>query len=121
MSRREIIDKVVKEQEIKTIPVSNITKKSVNATNTKESGKEYTEITERTVSMTYDIYPNRDALPRETVRVNGLGQYLNGLYYVEKATFSFNNSGFTQKIDVIRDSVGDTIKTSNNQRREVIT
>jgi len=46
------------------------------------------------------------------VPVDGLGEWLNGLYYVDTVSHSFNTEGYRQKFTLLRNAFGDNLDTA---------
>lgn len=50
-----------------------------------------------------------------TVNVQGIGNYLSGLYYVSGVTYTLDNSsGFAMSCSLVKTGFGDSLKSSNN-------
>lgn len=52
-------------------------------------------------------------VPQKSVRLEGIGSALTGLYYVEAVTISVTSSGVEQTLSVSRNGFTDTIKMNN--------
>ena len=78
---------------------------------TSKAEKEYKE-GENVLEGTLDISEARPRLKaKQTIRLEGLGKALTGLYFVDKVTHVFSRgSGYTQSIQVSKDGFGDSIK-----------
>lgn len=73
--------------------------------------KEYIEL-ERNI-LVGDVVL-REAKPKlkakQTIRLEGFGKILSGLFFVEKVTNVFGNNGYTQTVTVRRNGFGDSMK-----------
>ncbi len=45
----------------------------------------------------------------ETVALDGVGERLNGLYYVDRVTHRFTSSGYHQAFRLLRNAYGDNV------------
>ena len=57
--------------------------------------------------------PNFNIVPQKTIRLEGIGTSLTGLYYIESTSISITKDGVTQSVTVSRNGFTDTIKMNN--------
>lgn len=80
-------------------------------TTTKEkSDREYKDIEINILEGKADIIPNPKVHAKGTVRLEGVGTQLTGLYYVESSKHSFNLRGYDHTLTLTREGFGDSIK-----------
>lgn len=76
-----------------------------------DSGKEFREIEKNTIVADIDMIPDSKTSAKKTIRLEGLGLNLTGLYYVDKVTRTWSkDNGFSQSMTVSRNAFGDSIK-----------
>ena len=52
----------------------------------------------------------------DTVKLNGLGKYLSGNYYVKDITRQISSSGYSHSATLIKTDVGSSLKTSTKSK-----
>ena len=57
--------------------------------------------------------PDFSIVPQKSVRLEGIGTALTGLYYIESSTISVTKDGVEQTISVSRNGFTDTVKMNN--------
>lgn len=97
------------ESEIEKPPTENDNRET---TNTKEhSDKQYKDEEINILEGKADIVPNPKIHAKGTVRLEGVGTQLTGLYFVETVRHSFSvSSGYEQSLTLTREGFGDSIK-----------
>lgn len=75
-----------------------------------DATKDYVEHEYNMIEGDATVNPDPKLKAKKTVRLNGIGSQLSGLYYVEQVVHSFSSSGYTQTINVSRDGFGDKLK-----------
>lgn len=77
--------------------------------------KKYNYIEVNTLSGTLNFIVNEDTIKLkagDTVKLNGLGKYLSGNYYVKDITRQISSSGYSHSATLIKTDVGSSLKTS---------
>lgn len=98
--------------------MANASKKDGNRDNVEvyqEAGKEFIETEQKILVGKLKIRPNFAVRARNTIRLEGLGQLLSGLYYVDRAVYVFSESGVSQELEVKKNAFGETLETINRQ------
>nr|DAI99398.1 MAG TPA: tail assembly protein [Caudoviricetes sp.] len=57
--------------------------------------------------------PNFSIVPQKSVRLEGIGTALTGLYYIEATSISVTQDGVEQTVSVSRNGFTDTVKMNN--------
>ena len=57
--------------------------------------------------------PDFSIVPQKTIRLEGIGSALTGLYYIESSTISVTKDGVEQTISVSRNGFTDTVMMNN--------
>lgn len=81
--------------------------------------KKYNYIEVNTLSGTLNFIVNEDTIKLkagDTVKLNGLGKYLSGNYYVKDITRQISSSGYSHSATLIKTDVGSSLKTSTKSR-----
>jgi len=76
--------------------------------------KKYNYIEINTLSGTLNYIVNEETIKLkagDTVKLNGLGKYLSGKYYVQDVTRQISSNGYSHSATAIRTDFGDTLKT----------
>lgn len=96
-----------------TSKISNITG-NPNATSTKVSDdaeRDFKEIEENILEGDLSLRPNPNYKAKKTIKINGVGKYLSGLYFVESVTHIFSsNGGYDQSMKVNKNGFGGSLK-----------
>ena len=108
-------DKKGKEQTSKDATDKSGLKSSSSSkkTATSKSIKKVNRITIRTLVGNLSMVPNEYSIrivPRSTVKLNGLGKYLSGNYYVETVERTIDSSGYSQNAVVIKSDFRNSLK-----------
>ena len=80
---------------------------------TNKSNSEFIEIEQNVLVGDVNVVPNPNYRAKATVLLQYLGKNLTGLYFVDRVTHSFSNSGYSQSLSVSRNGFGDTIKSGS--------
>lgn len=80
---------------------------------TNQSTSEFIEIEQNVLVGDVNVVPNPNYRAKATVLLQYLGRNLTGLYFVDRVTHSFSNSGYSQSLSVSRNGFGDTIKSGS--------
>ena len=86
-------------------------KETTESTNNATS--EFIEIEDNVLVGDLDVIPDPNYKAKSTVLLQYLGRNLTGLYFVDKVTHSFSNSGYLQTLSVSRNGFGATIKSGS--------
>lgn len=81
--------------------------------------KKYNYIEVNTLSGTLNFIVNEDTIKLkagDTVKLNGLGKYLSGNYYVKDITRQISSSGYSHSATLIKTDVGSSLKTSTKSK-----
>ena len=81
--------------------------------------KKYNYIEVNTLSGTLNFIVNEDTIKLkagDTVKLNGLGKYLGGNYYVKDITRQISSSGYSHSATLIKTDVGSSLKTSTKSK-----
>ena len=81
--------------------------------------KKYNYIEVNTLSGTLNFIVNEDTIKLkagDTVKLNGLGKYLSGNYYVKDITRQISSSGYSHSATLIKTNVGSSLKTSTKSK-----
>ena len=82
----------------------------------KAADKEYIEVEFNTLTGELTLTPSDKSIRikvNDTIRLEGVGKYLSGLYYVSSIKRTLNNSsGYSQTISLIKNGFGDSLKKS---------
>ena len=81
--------------------------------------KKYNYIEVNTLSGTLNCIVNEDTIKLkagDTVKLNGLGKYLSGNYYVKDITRQISSSGYSHSATLIKTDVGSSLKTSTKSK-----
>lgn len=81
--------------------------------------KKYNYIEVNTLSGTLSFIVNEDTIKLkagETVKLNGLGKYLSGNYYVKDITRQISSGGYSHSATLIKTDVGSSLKTSTKSK-----
>ena len=81
--------------------------------------KKYNYIEVNTLSGTLNFIENEDTIKLkagDTVKLNGLGKYLSGNYYVKDITRQISSSGYSHSATLIKTDVGSSLKTSTKSK-----
>ena len=81
--------------------------------------KKYNYIEVNTLSGTLNFIVNEDTIKLkagDTVKLNGLGKYLSGSYYVKDITRQISSSGYSHSATLIKTDVGSSLKTSTKSK-----
>ena len=81
--------------------------------------KKYNYIEVNTLSGTLNVIVNEDTIKLkagDTVKLNGLGKYLSGNYYVKDITRQISSSGYSHSATLIKTDVGSSLKTSTKSK-----
>ena len=81
--------------------------------------KKYNYIEVNTLSGTLNFIVNEDTIKLkagDTVKLNGLGKYLSGNYYVKDITRQVSSSGYSHSATLIKTDVGSSLKTSTKSK-----
>ena len=81
--------------------------------------KKYNYIEVNTLSGTLNFIVNEDTIKLkagDTVKLNGLGKYLSGNYYVKDITRQISSSGHSHSATLIKTDVGSSLKTSTKSK-----
>ena len=81
--------------------------------------KKYNYIEVNTLSGTLNFIANEDTMKLkagDTVKLNGLGKYLSGNYYVKDITRQISSSGYSHSATLIKTDVGSSLKTSTKSK-----
>ena len=76
--------------------------------------KQYNEIQINTLSGTLNFIVTEETIKLragDTVKLEGLGKYLSGNYYVEEVTRTIGSNGYSHSATVIKTDFGSTLKT----------
>lgn len=96
----------------------NLTYSSSDKTSsTGQVEKEYNEIQINTLTGTLNFIVTEETIKLtagDTVKLEGLGKYLSGDYFVEEVTRSVGSNGYTHSATVIKTDFGDTLKTKSD-------
>lgn len=79
--------------------------------------KQYNDIQINTLTGTLNFIATEETLKLkagDTVKLNGLGKYLSGNYYVKDITRNISASGYTHSATLIKTDFGDSLKTSTS-------
>ena len=82
-------------------------------TATSKSTKKANKKTLRTLVGNLAMVPNENSIkvvPRSTIKLNGLGKYLSGNYYVESVERTIDTSGYSQSAVVIKTDFRNSLK-----------
>lgn len=82
-------------------------------TATGSAEKKYNTIEYNTLEGTLNYIATKDTIKLkagDTVRLEGLGKYLSGLYYVQSVKRNISSSGYTHSASVIKTDFGDSVK-----------
>lgn len=106
------LDERPEQEDIFTADLSTVSTLSSVADSQGLAEKEFKEIENNILQGTIRV---REAKPKlkakKTIRLEGIGQVLSGLYYTELVTHRFSKSlGYTQSVDVSRNGFGKYIK-----------
>lgn len=83
--------------------------------------KQYNYIEMNTLSGTLSFIVNEETIKLkagETVKLNGLGKYLSGNYYVKDITRNISSNGYSHSATLIRTDVGDSLKSSTKSKNK---
>lgn len=75
-----------------------------------DSTQDYVEHEYNMIEGEATLNPDPKLKAKKTLRINGVGSQLSGLYFVDKVVHSFSTSGYTQTATVSRDGFGDKLK-----------
>ena len=81
--------------------------------------KKYNYIEVNTLSGTLNFIVNEDTIKLkagDTVKLNGLGKYLSGNYYVKDITRQISSSGYSHSATLIKTDVGSSLKTCTKSK-----
>ena len=81
--------------------------------------KKYNYIEVNTLSGTLNFIVNEDTIKLkagDTVKLNGLGKYLSGNYYVKDITRQISSSGYSHSATLIKTDVGSSLKTRTKSK-----
>ena len=81
--------------------------------------KKYNYIEVNTLSGTLNFIVNEDTIKLkagDTVKLNGLGKYLSGNYYVKDITRQISSSGYSHSATLIKTDVGSSLKASTKSK-----
>lgn len=81
--------------------------------------KKYNYIEVNTLSGTLNFIVNEDTIKLkagDTVKLNGLGKYLSGNYYVKDITRQISSSGYSHSATLIKTDVGSSLNTSTKSK-----
>lgn len=93
-------------QKVNTNTTNNVTSATANSS-------KYKDITDLTGSI--DLREPITSIKAKTgITLKGLGNKLSGVYFVDKVTHKFTNSGYSQSISVSREWVGETMKNKTS-------
>lgn len=82
-----------------------------STTNTgNDSTKDYVEHEYNMIEGEANLKPDPRLRAKKTIKVQGVGKQLSGLYYVEQVVHSFSTSGYTQTATLVREGFGDKLK-----------
>lgn len=83
--------------------------------------KKYNYIEINTLSGTLNFIVNEQTIKLkagDTVKLNGLGTYLSGNYYVKDITRQISSNGYSHSATLIRTDVGDKLKMSTSTTKK---
>lgn len=86
---------------------------SSKKTSTSKATKKANKKTLRTLVGNLATIPNENSIkvvPRSTVKLNGLGKYLSGNYYVESVERTIDSNGYSQSAVVIKTDFRNSLK-----------
>lgn len=105
----------------KTNSSGNLTSKTSNKKNSKGSvEKKYNEIEIRTLSGTLNFIVTEQTIKLkagDTVKLQGLGKYLSGRYYVQDITRQISSSGYSHSATLIKTDFGESLKVSSSEKK----
>lgn len=81
--------------------------------------KKYNYIEVNTLSGTLNFIVNEETIKLkagDTVKLNGLGKYLSGNYYVKDITRQISSSGYSHSATLIKTDVGSSLKTKTKSK-----
>lgn len=82
-----------------------------STTNTgSDSTQDYVEHEYNMIEGEATLNPDPKLKAKKTLKVQGVGKQLSGLYFVEKVVHSFSTSGYTQTATLSREGFGDKLK-----------
>lgn len=88
----------------------------------KEATREFIQSELRILKGSIDVSePVTKIKAKRNIYLKGLGKYLSGLYHVESVNYSFSSEGFTQTLDLVRNGVGEYIKSGETLPKELST
>ena len=79
--------------------------------------KEYNEIQVNTLTGTLNFIVTEETIKLsagDTVKINGLGNYLSGKYYVKDITRQISSSGYSHSATLIKTDFGSSLKVSSS-------
>lgn len=107
----------------KSASKSNLT--STNSSNTSSTGsveKQYNTIELNTLSGTLNFIVTEETIKLkagDTVRLEGLGKYLSGDYYVQDVTRQIGSSGYSHSATLIKTDFGNSLKLNSSSSSQI--
>lgn len=101
---------------------------SPNVDSEKDADKEYIEAEFNILTGEMKLTPTKKSIRikvNDTVKIEGLGKYLSGLYFVSAVSRNLNESGgYSHTLTLLKNGFGSSVKSSSNQeetRKEEVT
>lgn len=88
---------------------------SSNVNSTKEAEKEFIEIELNTLTGDLTLTPSEKSIRikvNDTIRIEGIGRYLSGLYFVSSVKRTIGSDGYSHSFTLLKNGFGSSIKQS---------
>lgn len=83
---------------------------------TQEAEKEFIEIEFNTLTGDITLTPSEKSIRikvNDTIKVEGIGKYLSGLYFVASVKRTLGSDGYSHSFSLLKNGFGDSVKSSS--------